>query len=124
MKDDGFDDPTSQLALDKLKVFALLGGRLGPGTHIGHVYTLIVLALSGGMSISELAKKAEMSTAAASRHVRKLRVAPDGDEIRQGFVQVAQSTDARVKRVRLTRRGWAWIHEAIAAVEGQHRHTP
>ena len=60
-------------------------------------------------SISELARRMEVTQQAASKSVAEL--------IRLGIVEAAKAKDRRAKLIRLTKRGWESVNDARAARE-------
>ena len=106
----------SRALIRKLIDLSQMFCNLGKGTHIGHINTLIVIAESRSISMSELALKAELTQAAATRHVQKLMQARPLDPHGEGLVATSRAADARVKRVRLTRSGREWVNKALATL--------
>ncbi len=106
----------SREILRKLIDVTHMSCSLGKGTHIGHIYTLIVIAESRSITMSDLARKAELSQAAATRHVQKLKLARPLDPHGEGLVATSRAVDARVKRVRLTKSGHLWVKKVLATM--------
>lgn len=68
--------------------------KLGPGTQASHVSTVLAVASHGGLTISEIAREVNVSLPAASRHVRRLKVAPPDDTPTGSVVLMNQHSKA------------------------------
>ncbi|MBI3532200.1 MAG: winged helix-turn-helix transcriptional regulator [Burkholderiales bacterium] len=89
-------------------------GQLGPGTHISHVLTLLLIAQNKNLTVTDLARHSGQTLAATSRHIKRLRKPPGSDLEGKGFVSVGGDPDARLKRLRLSPRGREWVNEGLS----------
>lgn len=90
--------------------------QLGPGTHITHVMALIWVAQEKNLTISDLARRSGRTLAGTSRHIQRLRKPPGSSPDARGFVSIGGDSDARLKRLRLSKRGREWISAALSAL--------
>lgn len=81
--------------------------------HVSHAVVLLTVASRPGITITELAKAARMSAAGASRNARKLMDASGGKDDGLGLISVDRAADARLRPLRLTKRGRDLLNAAI-----------
>lgn len=79
-----------------------------PTLTITHLNSLLMVALNPGLTITDLARVGRITLATASRHVARLG-SPDG----LGLLTIDISQDARIKPLRLTRKGLKVIRAAV-----------
>lgn len=91
-------------------------GQLGPGTHVTHVLTLLLIAQNKNLTVTDLARHSGQTLAATSRHIKRLRRPPGSGPEVKGFVSVGSDPDARLKRLRLSARGRQWVNESLNAL--------
>lgn len=84
-----------------------------PSLQVSHAVVLLAVAARPGITITELAKEARLSTAAASRNARKLMDASGGKNDGLGLVSVDRAQDARLRPLRLTKRGRDLLSTAV-----------
>lgn len=77
---------------------------------------LIWVAQEKNLTISDLARRSGRTLAGTSRHIQRLRRPPGSSPDARGFVSIGGDSDARLKRLRLSKRGREWIGAALSAL--------
>jgi len=85
---------------------------------INQAHSLLMVALHPGLTVTDLARQAGITLAAASRHVARL-----GTHRGLGLILADISRDGRLKPLRLTAKGRLVVEEASRALRSLDRGT-
>jgi len=86
----------NQLVMERMHARGFKGVRESHGYVIQHL-------IEKERSITELARRMEVTQQAASKAIAELA--------KLGMLQIGKAADGRAKNVRLSRRGWSAVHE-------------